>query len=102
MSRYWLSFDLGIRGNYDALYEWLDNMGAEECADSLASFTSDKRREEIASEVASILDPSARVYLIGKRARDGRVVGNFVMGKRRRSAWAGYGGAVPSEVEEEA
>ena len=29
-SRFWLSFDLGFRGNYDALYEWLDRQDAEE------------------------------------------------------------------------
>jgi hypothetical protein len=35
--RYWLSFDLGLRGNYDSLYEWLDAHSASESGDSLAT-----------------------------------------------------------------
>jgi hypothetical protein len=31
----WLSYDLGIRGDYKGLYEWLDNHEAKECGDSV-------------------------------------------------------------------
>jgi hypothetical protein len=38
MTRYWLSFDLGLQGDYDNLYAWLDKQGAQECGDSVATF----------------------------------------------------------------
>ena len=34
----WLSFDLGIGGDYPGLYKWLDNHDAIECGDSVAFF----------------------------------------------------------------
>ena len=64
--RYWLSFDLGLRGNYDSLYEWLDRQEAQECGDSIATFRSDRTRDQIAKELAEILrgTKNARAYLI--------------------------------------
>ena len=32
----WLSYDLGIRGDYESLYSWLDDHEAKECGDSVA------------------------------------------------------------------
>jgi hypothetical protein len=37
--RIWLSFDLGIKGDYQSLYKWLDARKARECGDSVAYFT---------------------------------------------------------------
>ena len=37
----WLSYDLGIRGDYESLYAWLDQHNAKECGDSLAFFKFD-------------------------------------------------------------
>lgn len=33
---YWLSYDLGVGGNYDKLYGWLDDHNAVPCGDSVA------------------------------------------------------------------
>ena len=96
--RYWFSFDLGLRGNYEDLYEWLDNMEAKECGDSVATFVTEKTREEIAEELSEFLDEKARVYIIG--IHDGKFSGKFILGKRKRAPWAGYGGPM-FEVEEE-
>ncbi len=30
----WLSYDLGIQGDYPSLYEWLDKHQAKECGDN--------------------------------------------------------------------
>lgn len=35
---YWLSYDLGVGGDYESLYQWLDNHHAKICGDSLAYF----------------------------------------------------------------
>ncbi len=30
MAKYWVCYDLGLRGNYDDLYSWLDSLGAKD------------------------------------------------------------------------
>ena len=66
MKRYWLCFDLGLHGSYDALYEWLDQQEAGECGDSVATFRSERSREQITKELKNLLRgaKNARVYLI--------------------------------------
>jgi hypothetical protein len=32
----WLSYGLGLQGDYASLYQWLDARGAKECGDSMA------------------------------------------------------------------
>lgn len=94
-SRYWLSFDLGLRGNYEDLYAWLDELDARECGESVATFLSNKSREEIADELYKLLgaDKKARVYIINMKQG-----GKFILGKRKAAAWAGYS---PEMVEAE-
>ena len=92
--RYWFSFDLGLRGNYEQLYEWLDNMEAKECGDSMATFVTEKTRAKIVEELSEFLDEKARVYITDRHG------GKFIFGKRKRASWAGYGGPL-FEVEEE-
>ena len=96
--RHWLSFDLGLRGNYEDLYEWLDNMEAKECGDSMATFVTEKTRKEIGEELSEFLDKKARVYILGKYGK--KFVGKFILGRRKQASWTGYGGP-PFEVEEE-
>ena len=98
--RYWLSFDLGLRGNYEELYEWLDASGSQECGDSVATFVVNKTREQIIAELAKILGNNPRVYLIGP-GKSGHTAGRFILGRRKRAPWSGYA-APPAEAEEEA
>lgn len=100
MARYWLSYDLGLRGNYDQIYEWLDRHKARECGDSLATFVSNKTFEQIERELKKLVDKSARIYLIGK-PKTKSFVGRFILGKRKRSPWEGYAeiGGAGSEDE---
>ncbi|HVA78336.1 MAG TPA: hypothetical protein VNF27_10595 [Candidatus Binataceae bacterium] len=99
-SRFWLSYDLGLRGEYDALYTWLDRRGARECGDSSATFSGAESREEVAKSLAKTVAKGARLYLIGKK-KDGRTVGGFVMGKRKAAPWAGFAQTTGDGVEEE-
>jgi hypothetical protein len=103
--RFWLSYDLGIDGDYDGLYAWLDGVGAVECGDSLCSFQLEAGRKEPPAAIKSALKaskvklrPRDRLYLIWRRP-NGTVTGKFVVGSRRRSPWAGY--AVHSAEESE-
>lgn len=87
MARYWISFDLGLRGDYSQLYEWLDRNKARECGDSLATIVSRKTRDQIARELKEIAgsESNGRIYLISMKEG-----GKFVAGARRVPPWAGY------------
>jgi|SRR5580658_1352030 len=87
MPRYWISFDLGLQGNYDPLYGWLDKQEAKECGDSVATFLSDQSRERIAKELSALLrkERNPRIYIIS--ASEG---GKFILGKRKFPPWKGY------------
>ncbi len=71
----WLSYDLGVKGDYAGLYEWLDNLDAKECGGSLAVFQysalkddeddiSIKLRQELEENVN--FSKSDRIYIIWK------------------------------------
>ena len=85
--RYWLSYDLGIRGDYQGLYEWLDSKGAKECGDSVATFQSDRTAKELEQELKDVLGESsrARLYLISRSNG-----GKFLLGSRKSAPWAGF------------
>jgi hypothetical protein len=53
--RYWLIYDLGLQGHYDELFAWLDQHKAKECGDNVATFVSNKSRQGIVKEIATIL-----------------------------------------------
>lgn len=94
--RCWLIFDLGLRGNYEGLYVWLDKMQAKECGDNVATFITEKTRKEIKKELSKLLDENARAYFID--LKDSK--GGFIKGGREKALWAGYG-KEQVEVEEE-
>ena len=86
-TRYWLSFDLGLQGDYESLYGWLDKQKAKECGGNVATFVSKKTRDQIMRELSSVLDPgkNPRIYIISTKQG-----GKFILGKRTLAAWTGY------------
>lgn len=67
----WVSFDLGVKGDYQGMYTWLDNQSAKECGDSLACFwfehASDDLLEDLKRDIESNVDldeKKNRVYVI--------------------------------------
>ncbi len=100
----WLSFDLGVTGDYPKLYAWLDNHDATECGDNLAVLKYETSDEEtlpdtLKNELESHVNFGSmdRVYLIWKN-KQGVNKGRFIIGKRKASPWQGYGA---SEVEDD-
>lgn len=98
----WLSFDLGIGGDYPGLYKWLDNHDAIECGDSVAFFkySIDAVSEaELAAIVKKDIESHVklragdRLYIIRREVTDSScsVKGDFITGKRKGSPWEGYG-----------
>jgi len=99
----WLSYDLGIRGDYKGLYEWLDNHEAKECGDSVAVLIYEVNNnliEELQNDLSEHvkIEQQDRIYLIW--LQDNRVKGRFLFGKRKASAWQGYG-SLKTEPEED-
>ena len=85
--RYWVSFDLGLSGEYEELYAWLDRQEARECGDSVATFRSIKSREQIEKELEQVVNMKRkpRIYIIDRHKG-----GGFFIGKRRVAPWTGY------------
>ncbi|HPO16507.1 MAG TPA: hypothetical protein PLI09_23935 [Candidatus Hydrogenedentes bacterium] len=89
----WFSFDLGVQGDYEALYSWLDNHEAKECGDSLACLRFehsgdliDALKKDLASHVH--LNGRSRLYVI--HLANGKMKGTFITGSRKTAPWTGY------------
>ena len=93
-SAIWLSYDLGVNGDYENMYAWLDNHGAKECGGSVAylQFTHDgdlpaSLKSDIESGVA--LNKRSRICVIYKK--DAKLSGRYVVGQRKGAPWEGFG-----------
>lgn len=92
--RIWISYDLGINGDYESLYTWLDNHGAKECGDSIATLTY-QYRQNILNDLTRDLKKHInlvkknRIYVIFKDPTKGWK-GKFIIGGRKRAPWEGY------------
>ncbi len=106
-STIWLSFDLGIRGDYEGLYSWLAGYKAKECTDSVAVLNYrysgsliDYLKEDIKKNVN--IDKRTRIYVIYREITSNKNKGNFLFGGWRTPAWASYDlaevGAIDDEV----
>lgn len=107
----WLSYDLGIGGDYPGLYKWLDNHKAIECGNSVAfiKYQIDKSQLDNLLQLLSDdikksveLRSGDRLYVIYREA-DGTscfVKGNFISGRRKSNPWEGYGDNETNEGED--
>ena len=102
----WLSYDLGVKGDYTSLYEWLDSHEAVECGDSIAYFKfewvqesdtplPDALKSELTESVR--IKKTDRVYIIWRE--HSKVRGKYIIGSRKVAPWAGFAGR-PSEIDE--
>ena len=93
---FWLSYDLGLKGDYEGLYTFLDNLGAVECVNNLAYFTYDCKTKDYPLEIKKALGEHVnlgkndRIYITW-RSETGSILGRFLFGGRKRSPWEGYG-----------
>lgn len=105
----WLTYDLGVKGDYQHLYAWLDDQKAIECGNNLAYFKypidkddddllKDKLREDLEKNVS--FQPGDRIYIIRKNTQEKFVAGSFIIGKRKATPWEGYGKSIDNDVEE--
>jgi len=89
----WISFDLGVKGDYEGIYKWLDEHKARECGDSLAGLNyehSGDLIDDLRTDLQKSIEftTKSRVYVI--RLLDGKMKGRFIVGGRRMAPWSGY------------
>lgn len=103
----WISFDLGVRGDYEGLYTWLDSKEAIECGDSFAFFNYDvsgdiaeSLKKEIEENVQT--NKKTRIYIIFRDTKTKKMKGKFIFGNRKSAPWTGYSDSQAQTEEEEA
>jgi len=101
----WLSFDIGLRGDYEGIYAWLDEHGAVECGDSVAYLKyeyQDDLSESLEQDLRRAIEVSkkTRIYVVWREA-DGKTKGRFIIGGRRSPPWAGAGGSTSQSAPDE-
>jgi hypothetical protein len=98
----WIVFDLGVQGDYEGLYRWLDAHDAQECGDNVAFLKEYEHPGDLRDSLKRDLEgsieinPKTRIYII--REDSGKLKGKFIFGSRKRPAWTGY---APELVQEE-
>ena len=102
----WISYDLGIKGDYQGLYAWLDDHKAIECGNSVAFIQYNMKNDlinELKEDLKSNVDfkPGDRVYIIRRELVKGKnlVRGSFIFGKRKSNPWEGYGTSVDESID---
>jgi len=94
----WISYDLGIKGDYPALFAWLEDHGARECGDSVAFLRYEHTGPLLAglrSELLPIVEGnrSARLYVVYQKGKNQAHSGTFLYGNRKAAPWTGFGAA---------
>ena len=96
MKTFWLSYDLGLKGDYNSLYIWLDKANAKECGDNFSVFKynvqTNNPKEEIKKDLESSIkfNKGDRVYLIWRDDLKNVNYGVFIIGNRKPSPWEGF------------
>ena len=93
-STIWLSYDLGAVGDYEGMYTWLDDQGAEECGSGLAVFRYSYENdlvESLKGEISSAvsLNKRSRIYVIFRQ--NDKTKGRYLVGRRHGAPWVGFG-----------
>ena len=107
----WISYDFGLRGDYNGLYTWLDNNNALECGQGLAFLKyralKDLDSKELMKEVLADLKKNVklsktdRIYIICKESTTNKIKGDFMNGGRKAASWEGYGNLSNQGAEDE-
>ena len=91
----WMSYNLGIKGDYNGLYQWLDNHNGMECGNGTA-FLKYEYQNDFFSELKSDLQKTVeikgtdRIYIVYNDAENKNTVGKFLFGNRKAAPWTGY------------
>jgi hypothetical protein len=95
----WISYDLGLNGDYEGLYKWLDSQGAKECGENLTVLNFFYKRtpsKDVVSELTKALQENVhlkdkdRIYAIYLDDKTKKMKGKFLFGSRKPAPWAGF------------
>ena len=113
-SRIWLSYDLGLHGDFPGLYRFLDNQDAQEIGHSSATFMFETQAEDeegflraLETKIKEVMevDKNTRLYVVcASKDQNGaitRVYGKFLNGRRKSNPWKGYGDSDAAEYDGE-
>ncbi len=97
----WITFDLGVHGDYKGLYAWLDAHEANGCGESVAVLTyrcegsiPDRIREELRKRIG--IDDQTSVYVIYRDPTTNENRGAFIFGERKAPVWNGCSSSRPN------
>lgn len=104
----WISYDLGIKGDFQGLYTWLDDHNAIECGNSVAYIEYEvdtevnllpKLKKELEANVQ--FKQGDRVYIVRREVeKKGTFVrGRFIIGNRKSNPWKGYGSKTVETID---
>ena len=91
----WLSYDLGVQGDYEGLYLWLDTRDAKECGASVASFSyeyNDDLPAALARDLKENVKDTGRSRFYVIYHEQGTMKGRFIIGSRKHAPWVGSAG----------
>jgi hypothetical protein len=106
----WLTYDLGVAGDFQGIYSWLDDHNAVECGNNVAfikynypeSIKTDIElnqylKKELEKKVNLV--PSNRVYIIMESIEEKKTYGRFLIGKRKGNPWEGFGSKTDNTID---
>lgn len=102
----WISFDFGMKGDYDGLYKWLDKHDASERGYGLALIQNIEVPAEIKNQENPDLEflkyfkkqlsenvkigTNDRIYMIWNSVNKNAARGGFLFGNKKPSPWEGF------------
>lgn len=104
-----LNYDLGLKGDYESLYSFLDMQNAIDCGNSSGAFefnfsggsdlSHSEKMEQIKKEIELkvSLKKGDRIYTI-VHDKKGVAIGTFIYGHRQRPIWEGYGNKTAKDL----
>lgn len=104
----WMSYDLGIKGDYQGLYSWIDDHEGKECGNSVAYLCFEYDTDvlpELEKDLKTKVNfqPGDRIYIvrIEKVNQEKKIRGRFIIGNRKANPWEGYGTIQENIVDED-
>jgi hypothetical protein len=105
-SAVWISYDLGVQGDYEGMYAWLDEHQAKECGDNLAFLNYEYSGALLTALAADVrksvgIGKRTRLYVIYREQDTKKMKGTFVFGGRKAPPWSGFAvGAAATDTDE--
>jgi len=97
-----ITFDFGIKGDYEGLYKWLDEHEAQERGYGIAFIKAYQCKDQIKTDIGFVkeiresisklttLGKSDRIYMIWNSFEASKMKAAFLFGKSKQAPWTGF------------